>query len=275
MKTIYLVIKGGLGNQLFQAALGLVLEARLGAEIRYLTDIFAVDSYDRSYLLQSFPALRRPCVTRAETAAAKTLKEDALAPIPVGDRVGQIVAQLSSEPALIVDGYWQDERYWEDHHALVRAAMVPDIAPNVAAMGEQIQTLGAIGVHLRRGDYGHHGLARTDYYIHSLAAIREQTGVALAFYGADEPNFARFIFRHIKDLVPLPGNVQAPLDDFYLLSRCRHFVIANSSFSWWAAWLGEQPGSIIYAPQPWCLFDPLFNAAPSRWRNVEDAVQRQ
>jgi len=49
-------------------------------------------------------------------------------------------------------------------------------------------------------------------------------------------------------------------------------VIANSSFSWWAAWLGAGPFSIVYAPLPWCLFEPDLQPVPSRWRAIENAV---
>ncbi len=275
MKAVYIAVKGGLGNQLFQAALGIVLERTLGVTAYFLTDSYGTDTHGRSYLLDSFASLRDRRATLADVPGVKLLTEEALAPLAPEQRIERIAAILGSEERLALDGYWQDERYWGDSADAVRARLVPDVGPQTRAAGERIRALGAIGIHVRRGDYGHHGLARVEYFLRALQAIRDETGVSLAFYATDEPNFCRYEFRGVKDLVALPGNPLVPFDDFFLLSCCRHFVVSNSSFSWWAAFLGERPGSIVYAPQPWCIFDAAVNPVGPRWRNVAGAVQRQ
>ena len=275
MKQIFISVKGGLGNQLFQAALGIALERSLGVTVRFLTNSFTTDTHGRSYLLDAFAALRNRGVAAGSLAGVKLLNEEQLAPLAPEHRVRGIASILATEDNLALDGYWQDERYWNEHGDVIRDLLRPDVSQRVLEAGANVRAAGAIGMHVRRGDYGHHGLARSEYYLRSLAAIRAETGASSALYATDEPNFCRFEFRGIPDLVQLPGETQKPFDDFYLLSCCRHFVIANSSFSWWAAFLGEQPGSIVYVPQPWCIFDPALNPAPPRWRNVAGAVQRQ
>jgi hypothetical protein len=275
VKTLYIAVKGGLGNQLFQAAFGIALEHSLGVTARFLTESFATDTHGRSYLLDAFPALRNRNVLAQEVAGAKLLTEDALAPLTPAQRVEQIEMILEAEDRLVVDGYWQDERYWGASADVIRATLRPAVDPQTLEAGEKIRAIGAIGLHVRRGDYGHHGLARVEYFLRSLQALRDETGVRLAFYATDEPNFCRYEFRGIPDLVALPGNPLVPFNDFFLLSCCRHFVVSNSSFSWWAAFLGETTGSIVYAPQPWCIFDAAVNPVGPRWRNIAGAVQRQ
>ena len=81
------------------------------------------------------------------------------------------------------------------------------------------------------------------------------------------------MFAAVPDLTVHAPDTDDPLEDFHRLSRCAHHVIANSSFSWWAAWLGQTETSIVYAPAPWFANDPTADPAPPRWRRVEGAVR--
>jgi len=90
---------------------------------------------------------------------------------------------------------------------------------------------------------------------------------------SDEPNVCEFVFRDVPDFTVRRSGGDCPVPDLYLLSRCRHFAVANSSFSWWAAWLGPGAFSIVYAPLLWCVFEPTQQPVPSRWRAMENAVR--
>ena len=138
-------------------------------------------------------------------------------------------------------------------------------------MGDQLRAAGTIGVHVRRSEYGQFGLVKATYYRDAIYDIRTERGARRAVFFTDEPNFCRAIFCDVPDIAIVEGSLANPLADFYLLSRCAHFVIANSSFSWWAAWLGCAEDTICYAPSPWRLalaLDPL----PSDWRRTPDAL---
>jgi len=266
MAKVFISVFGGLGNQLFQAAFGTAVEARFGVEVRYLADPTATDIYGRRYLLDRFPALAGKL---SPAAAAEGLPA-------YGDQgvdEGSLGQALSEERDLIFTGYWQGERYFFGQDDAIATSLQLDPTPDLLAEGDNLRAAGAIGMHVRRSEYGHHGLAMAAYYRTAIAQIRRETGPAPVVCFSDEPLFCEFVFRDISDLTVMRSASDDPLRDFYLLSSNRHFAIANSSFSWWAAWLGAKQYSIVYAPLPWCAFDPTSNPAPKRWRAIENAVR--
>jgi len=265
MTKVYVALGGGLGNQMFQAAFGIAVERRFGAEVRFLADRDRADMFGRRYLLGRFPFV---------DVRASALEAAAEAPAygEMGADEATLGALFRAQSQVVLHGYWQDERFFFGEQQAIAAAFRLEPKPELAHRVEAAGAAHSIGVHVRRSEYGHHGLASADYYHRSIAAIRSEVGPAPALCFTDEPHFARFIFQDVADLTVVNPSDDA-VDDFYVLSRCRHFVIANSSFSWWAAWLGARDDSIVYAPQPWCVFNPVLDPAPSRWRKVDDAVR--
>lgn len=271
---LYLVIKGGLGNQLFQAALGVALEQRFGAEVCYLTHGFKGDNYRRDFLLDHFPALAGRSVAPEECAGLPVYRESAgQAPAVTLAEIGRLIE--AGADRLILDGYWQSELYFRAAREAIRAAFRLTPGEKLEAIGHGLRARSMIGIHVRRADYGHHGLPKSDFFRQSLARIRQQAGNLPALVFTDEYNFCCFEFGKITDLNVVRGDSSLPLNDFYLLQHCRHFVLSNSSFSWWSAWLGEEEGAIIEVPLPWCIFDRTVDPVPERWHRTEDAVKRQ
>jgi len=263
---VFIAVRGGLGNQLFQAAFGVAIEARFGAQVRYLSDYVAMDPYSRQYLLDGFPALAGKTMPIAEAEGVWAYGDQGVDEASLDELFRQ-------QPRVVFHGYWQNERYFLGQDEAIAAALRLDPGPDLAARGESLRASGAIGMHVRRSEYGHHGLAIAAYYRTAIAQIRRETGPAPVVCFSDEPNFCEFVFRDIADFTVIRSGGDGPMDDFYLLSRCRHFAIANSSFSWWAAWLGAGAFSIVYAPLPWCVYDPSQQPIPSRWRAIENAVR--
>ena len=103
-----------------------------------------------------------------------------------------------------------------------------------------------------------------------ISTVEITMGVDLAMPGL-APFMIKAPLKDVPDMAVSQGNLNNPLADFYLLSRCAHFVIANSSFSWWSAWLGHDEDAIIYAPSPWNLIVP-FDPTPFDWRRTQDAL---
>jgi len=267
MPTAYIAVRGGLGNQMFQAAFGVAIAARLGVEVAFLSDYVDVDPYGRRFMLDRFPRLRGRTVPLSAADGVAAYGEQ-------GVEEASLAHLFREQPSAALHGYWQHERFFMGETAAVAAAFAePEVAPATLVRGGEIAASGAIGVHMRRTEYGHHGLASADYYRDAIAAIRAERGPAPVLCFTDEPNVARFVFQAIPDLTVLEPDTADPLDDFHLLSRCRHFVLANSSFSWWAAWLGAAADAIVYAPSPWCAYDPTQAPAAPGWRVVENAVR--
>ena len=127
-------------------------------------------------------------------------------------------------------------------------------------------------MHVRRRDYALMGLCRESYYCASIAALRQQHPDAELFVFTDEPNHVR----HWMAQQGLAGSFVDTGDDLVdleLMASCRHFVIANSSYSWWAARWGEARGGLVLCPREWVLIGGAANPCPARWIQVRDAVQ--
>ncbi len=261
--TVYVMIRDGLGNQLFQAALGVALERRFGFKVRHVMRPHR-DEFGRTLLLDRFPGL-----------ALDFAPWDEVKDLPLIDGAGvqpqALLERLRDAPPTILAGWWQSERFFFGEHQAIRDALTPAPEPRLAEIGSRLRAEGAIGVHVRRGDYGHFGLAKADYYRGAIASIRAERGPRRAVFFTDEPNFCWAIFGALPDMAVAEGNLGNPLADFYLLSRCAHFVIANSSFSWWAAWLGRAEDTIVHAPSPWVL-DRTFSPVLGDWRLTPDAL---
>jgi hypothetical protein len=265
MGLAYIYVRDGLGNQLFQAALGIALTRRAGVDVRYMTHSYRSDPYGRAFMLDRFANLSLPIARPGEAAGLPVITE--------GDLDGpRLLERLEEYPAVILDGWWQKESFFLGEHAAIRAAFALTPDKDLAALGARLSAAGTIGAHVRRGDYGHFGLAKASYYRDAIAAIRRERGERPVTFFTDEPNFCTHAFHDIPGMSLAKGNLSNPLADFYLLSRCAHFVIANSSFSWWAAWLGAGAESIIHAPSPWLAFNATYDPVPATWRRTPDAL---
>lgn len=276
MNKVYLVIKGGLGNQIGQAAFGIALEQLAGAQILYKIDSFHPDEpYGRAFLLHRyFPRLRRMNTARGPFEPMPTFNEPPHVP-DTAQTLSEIVALVAENNETLIDGHWLNEEYRDGHERLICDHFSFDgISDQLKCEGQPLSVTDHIGIHVRRSEYGHHGLARMSYYRNCLAEIRKEKGNLPAIVFTDEYNFCSYEFREESNLKVVKGNLIDPINDFYLLTRCKHYVLSNSSFASWAAKLGQGEDSIVYVPLPLCLFVPNWTL-PRHWRLVQDATQRQ
>ena len=155
-------------------------------------------------------------------------------------------------------GYWQSEKYFasidEDIRQMYR---FPDIYSDYQRnMLENIRNTNSVSVHVRRGDYLLHpeiyGTVSLEYYRKAMRYIQERRENVSFYLFTDDIVWARenfkgkniVIIEDNKDL--LTGNL-----DMSLMAHCKDNIIANSSFSWWGAWLNDNPGKIVVAPEKW------------------------
>ena len=150
-------------------------------------------------------------------------------------------ALLSETGSLIIRGYFQNHDY-------VKSSSIENI------IKMPIVTQECAALHLRRSDYGHHGLLPIKYYYEAL----EQLGHPNFVVFTDEPNFALSYFKKVTGLVNIfPSNASNATSDFLHLCSCNSIIIANSSYPWFAAYLAHaQRGSTIIAPSKWSLNGP-------------------
>jgi hypothetical protein len=267
--TIVNCIKGGLGNQLFQHVFARGLARKLNAEVVSDLSHFDIDAYSRhpqKWLLGAMPNFG----TVADYAG------DGCYQIDDGsiDALDSPISLPANIRALVLTGYWQKEELLvqtvvKEARDLLAIEAVRLVDAALVARLKACEN--SVAVHIRRHDYGHHGLCKASYYYASIQHIQAEFPNAQIFVFSDEPNYARHLMltKALQCTMVASGS---DVGDLYLMSLCKHFVIANSSFSWWGAYFGEAKGGRIFCPKEWVTIGRLASPCPTRWLNVKGAV---
>jgi hypothetical protein len=158
-------------------------------------------------------------------------------------------------------GYWQSPKYFAPIENMIRR----DLRVRTPLSGENKAIAGRIGdsvavsLHVRRGDYvtseitsQYHGTCGAEYYYKAEQLLRDRLGRFILFVFSDEPAWAEANLRFASSTVFVRHNgPDQHHEDMRLMSMCKHHIIANSTFSWWGAWLCQNPEKIIVAPKNW------------------------
>ena len=160
-----------------------------------------------------------------------------------------------------LDGFWQSEKYFDRIKSILFKEFIPKEPLNTENIDwlDKIKASESISLHVRRGDYitqnsalDFHGLCDITYYESAINIIKENNSVYEIFVFSDDLEWckANFNFLEKTHFVDSNQNTNAYLD-LFLMSNCKHNVIANSSFSWWAAYFNFWPDKIICYPSVW------------------------
>jgi hypothetical protein len=266
-KHVHVHLRGRLGNQMFQYAAGRALATRLDANLTLVTPYFGPDGRFRTdldpFALDTAVVARWPRHPRH--IHWKPLR---WAVARLGDHRFRCKLPTFQEPHFHVTdrffaiadscclaGYWQSWRYFDAIADGIRADL--DLGrfagPAIADALANIATQPTAAVHVRRSDYAGDSstfhLSGRDYYDRARQAL-DGMGEGLRYLiFSDEPMVAQALLSDWPDCTFVDGHT--PYQDMLLFSRCRHYVIANSTFSWWSAWLGATAESRVVAPRQW------------------------
>lgn len=269
-------IIGGLGNQMFQYAAGRALSLGREQPFRLDTSDFAGYGLHQGFELQR--VFNCPAEIAAEAEVRSILDWQFSSGIrrvvtrlglAVFRRDGFIVEphfhywpEINNVPQdCYLVGCWQSEKYFQDAASVIRADFTfkSPLTNRNAELDEQIRQVNAVSLHVRRGDYAEnlqtnatHGLCSLDYYRSAIQYVYDRV---------EQPHF--FVFS--DDIAWVKNNLKMDLpcqyvdhnhglesyNDMHLMSLCRHHIIANSSFSWWGAWLNPGSEKIVIAPIKW------------------------
>lgn len=270
---------GGLGNQLFQYAAGRRLAEKTGGrlmlDVSWFSEIPPGDTL-RSYSLDAF-CIEAAFASKKDVARfSGSLGERILGRFPrlaktdfvyrrrlkVVERKSQfdpVILSLPNQRYLV--GYWQSEKYFADIEPVLRRELCFRDLPDGAAarLAERIGRCEAVSVHVRRGDYvsslktaKFHGVCSIDYYRQAMETMVERIPGAHFFVFSDDPGWARANLWTPTCVTSVePAGPGRDYDHLHLMSLCKHHIIANSSFSWWGAWLSNNPGKSVIAPRQW------------------------
>jgi hypothetical protein len=281
---------GGLGNQMFQYAAARALALRRGAQL--LLDITGFENYPkRKYCLHHFdlPAAMA-CPHHINRVIEPGWPLRFIDTILGRRRVIYRENAFTFDPEVLrlpdnsyLDGYWQSEKYFLDKSAAIRCDFslpVPFIAQD-SVWREHIRNTLAVSLHVRRGDYASeasiaavHGTCAPEYYARASAAMVDLVGREPHFFiFSDDPTWAADNL-HLKWPHSFVSKPAAPTDrtisEFAMMTGCKHHIIANSSFSWWAAWLCSNPEKIVIAPKRWFRSEERDDRdlIPPEWQRV-------
>jgi len=277
MSLVVTRLNGGLGNQLFQYAAGRALALRYGATLKL--DLRVFPHYPlRRYELDKYP-IQAMIATDGELRA---FGDGATSPRPGCTRYHEPHFHFDPEvygaaPPVQLIGYWQSERYFQHISDLIRREFTPVDpldAENEQALANILHST-AIAVHVRRGDYvsnpviaARHGAPSLGYYRRAMDYVASRVSDPVFYLFSDDPDWACSNVHYPAPIVPM--TINAPdrgFRDMQLMSACKHFILANSSFSWWGAWMNEASDKIVVAPTPWFLNKDLDtrDLLPAGW----------
>ncbi len=240
-------LAGGLGNQLFQYAAARALAQKLSTEL--IVDLSHYENNSaRRYLLDRFHVRARPA-NPGELAGMHAYREKSF----VFD-----ASFFGASDGTLLEGFWQSEKYFSAIRPLLLEELKIKAPGRDAAAAGEILGRPSVSVHVRRGDYAadpkthqYHGLCGLDYYKEAITRILKSVPDARFFLFSDDPGWTG---ENLLPLVPR-GTLVRPHpneeEDLRLMSLCGYHIIANSSFSWWSAWLSQSTDKIVYAPKKW------------------------
>ncbi|HLG40457.1 MAG TPA: alpha-1,2-fucosyltransferase, partial [Chitinophagaceae bacterium] len=185
---------------------------------------------------------------------------------------------FSLNDPVFLDGFWQSPRYFKSIETVLREEFTikPELIKNVIEKGKEMENKSSIAVHIRRGDFlnpkikTYHGVMSAFYFEKAIGMVKEMVSAPFVYFFSDDIEWVKQNLVVDKNSEFVSGYTQSSVEDFYLMSKCRHNVIANSSFSWWAAWLNANSGKIVVAPQKWFAVADINtnDLIPSEWIRI-------
>jgi len=267
---------GGLGNQLSQYAAARRLSVLHQTTLKL--DIIPFESYKlQNYSLQSFH-VQEVFATPEEIAEITGASRKGLARIifrlsqKLKPYYGRVVFSepkvspfdpnfLKTPGNLYLDGYWQDEKYFVDIRDVILREFTVKYEQDRQSreIADKIANTQSVSIHVRRGDYisnpetkRAHGVCGLDYYRQCVSLIAERIANPHFFVFSDDPGWVTDTLRLDYPTTFVTHNdADRCYEDLRLMSMCKHNITANSSFSWWGAWLNQNRGKIVIAPERW------------------------
>jgi len=291
---IIVKIHGGLGNQLFQYAAGRALAESLHMPLK-LDNLFFMGSPNRKFILEKFN-ISPQFATQEEINSVKMRDY----PFPVQKMISLFrkvkgannlyikegsrsldVDKLGGYDQIYLKGYWQNEKYFQHIEPVIRSEFTLTSKPDPINQQYLADILfsNSVSVHIRRGDYISDPIVNKkfvvcnlDYYYKAIDLISERVTNPQFYIFSDDTEWVSENF-HIKHpTVLISHNKNQEHEDLRLMSFCKHHIIANSSFSWWGAWLCDHKEKIVLAPAKWyknlTLTKSNKDFIPQSWQKI-------
>jgi hypothetical protein len=269
---IIVQLTGGLGNQMFQYAIAKHLaekhQTRLKIDISpfekqslraYDLTVFNISDelISTSELYRYFPRPAHNIIQRIIHKIVKQFYGYAVLYEPHFHFSPEI---LKAQKKSYLIGYWQSEKYFKLSESLIRKSFQfkTEATGKNSQLLDHISKHNSVSVHIRRGDYiqdsytlNTHGVCEADYYSASISLIAEKIKSPVFYLFSDDIDWVKRNMTIPVEHYYIDNNSENGWEDMRLMSQCKHNIIANSSFSWWGAWLNNNPEKMVIAPRKW------------------------
>lgn len=293
--AIYSYLQGGLGNQMFQYAIARALSEHYQSLFlldRSWFDVPQEQTTPRPYQLDLLNIKTVGLLEDAFPKRPNRLKRLTQALLPIGPIVyyqtdafafdsGLFNIPKMQERDLYLFGYWQAFPYLSSVRSILqtefstRKAVSPHYQPYLKA----IRSSESVMLHIRRGDYvsspsaaKFHGVLPLSYYINAISLVLSQKPNTNFFIFSDDLSWAKEALPKELNITFVENSLQpdAAAEELQLMFECKHHIIANSSLSWWGAWLKKNSPGIVIAPNRWISDNhlDLSNLLPASWQKL-------
>jgi hypothetical protein len=274
------VIRGGLGNQMFIYAFYFVLRMRYSFSLVLFEPVHCFQVHHGFELHNIFPRIGKSRTFKYYRRLQKIYSEY------FTRKLFKIIREVSPAefypnfksscyPFLVYEGFWQSELYFSKYRAELLKIFLFDekkLNANTLKLLADINEKNSVAVHIRRGDYLNNkelsGICSKTYYENAIAKIKEKIKDPVFYFFSDDPSWVKKNFSFAKYHLIDFNRGKDSWQDMYLMSKCKNNIIANSSFSWWGAWLNINPDKIIIAPSDWFKTIPDKDIVPENWIKI-------
>lgn len=278
-----LIAHGGLGNQMFAYACAYALRRKYPFSYVSLDMLETWDAHNGYELLKVFPAIKAKSFRfyRRQYKLYTVYKTSRLFKIKKEkeENYGSYVPDFYQKSSCfqLYDGFWQTEKYFIKSEKTIRKKFSFDLSK----LNEQSEKLlkqlendtHSVSVHIRRGDYIEYqhyfgGICTIDYYRKAISYLKSVNSKSVFYFFSDDMEWVRKNFGDMNAVFVDWNERGDSWQDMYLMSQCKNNIIANSSFSWWGAWLNNNPDKIVVAPKKWFRDIQANDIIPENWIKI-------
>ena len=254
-----LILSGGLGNQMFEYAFFLSCKAR-GMKVRLNRSLYEYNRMHNGYLLDTVfgvPDKEVMDVNRMTVLATRILRRYHPCCLVYAEQALTFCDDAYTTKRPFYDGVFISELYFKEIEDRIRQAFVfRSIDPDNINLGKKMLSEDSVSLHIRRGDYlssPEYGVCDEAYYQKAIDCIKKRIRHPMFYVFSDDSAWGEsFMQKMAVDYKVVRHNTGVDsYKDMYLMTRCRHNIIANSTFSWWGAWLNDNEQKIVVAPKRW------------------------
>ena len=279
---IYSRIRGGLGNQLFQYAVARSLADQLGVNLGLdIREYSASSNFQMGLTNFNIRAILNPDGLVRHKKDGKILfalenlvgkhKHVYYEPFLSFDK-----NVLSKQDGTFLKGYWQSEKYFTDKNKIMEdLEIIKSPTEKNSQIKAKIEECNSISLHIRRGDYvsnSTHGTCDLGYYNKAVQFFIDKYGSNFEIFAfSDDPSWVqKNLELPVKINFISNNSSNNNYEDLRLMTCCMHNIIANSSFSWWGAWLNKNPKKCVIAPKQWFADSKIENKdiTPKNWLRI-------